>query len=151
MAIAFSRRLKQLILGNSSYTDGSLKDVMTGFTLRIFSGSRPATPEEATLSAVLLTITGCEFLEAEYDATVGNVLLKKESAIWTATAGAGGTASWFRCYVTGGDTGINADTNYAYARIDGDVSDTTGDLVMSDKFLSVLESKTIDQFNIVIT
>lgn len=157
MAITLSRYLKKLILGNATLADGSLKDVMNPspnyMTLKVFNGSRPTNPDDVTTATPLLTMTGLQFGDADYDATIGAVVLKKNSVAWSAIPPSTGTATWFRCYVpdSGDSTGMTQDASFIYPRIDGTVGSVTGDLVMSDTTCTATVSKTIDQFNISIT
>lgn len=149
MAITLSRYLKRQLLGDASITDGSMLDCFTNFTLILLDGAQPATPETSTTANTLLSITGCDFKNAAYISTVGNVILQKETAAWSNLAAASGTATWFRCYLpASGDSGKSADMAYLYSRFDGSVNNTTGDIVLSDTYIISGESKTIDQFNL---
>jgi len=150
MSIALSRRLKQIVLGHDVLTDSSLRDALPNFTLCIFGGTRPTTPESSTSEIPLLTYYPCNFLGSDYDSTIENVVLKKTSAVWVDVADGTGTAVWFRVFINGADTGRNADTFFTYSRIDGDVSETVGDLVLSDVSITIAGTKVIDQFNITI-
>ena len=153
MAIKLSVKLKRLLLGDVTLTDGSLKDVLTEFSIHIFSGTIPDSPETAKSGSdtLLATYPGCSFLDAVYDSTLDNVVLKKEVAGWSVLAIASGQAGWFRCFMPSPDDGLVADIYKAYMRIDGEISESDGDLVFSNKLFTINTSKTIDQFNISIT
>lgn len=149
MAITLSRYLKRQLLGDTSITDGSFLDRFANFTILMLDGAQPTTPETSTTATTLLSISGCDFKNAAYISNIGNVILQKETAAWSNIAAASGTATWFRCYIpSSGDAGKTADLSYSYARFDGSVSSTTGDIVLSDTYITLGESKTIDQFNL---
>lgn len=89
-------------------------DIGAGAILRIYSGSRPATPETAIGAQVLLatvTITG------SFTSTGGVLTAADPGAVAIA---ASGTAAWFRLLAASGPT----------AKIDGTVGTSGADLIV---------------------
>ena len=68
-----------------------------GGTLKIYTGSQPATADTAPSGTLLCTIT---LPATPFGAASGGVASK--SGTWSAAAGAGGTAGWFRIETSGG-------------------------------------------------
>lgn len=83
-------------------------DIGSGSTIKIYSGSKPATPETAATGTLLVTIP----VTGSFTAT-GGVLTASDPA--SANPAADGTAGYFRIATSGGT-----------AKLDGTVTNTAG-------------------------
>lgn len=113
--------------------------------LKIYSGTVPATADDALGSAVLLctisnngTATGLTF-----DAAASSgVLAKASGEVWKGTNAASGTASFYR-FVAPGDTGALSTTE---ARMQGAIAVSGAELNLSSTTLTAAAEQTIDYF-----
>jgi hypothetical protein len=109
MAIRFSTGLKNRILNLTTGTPpgSSLGDAIDDGQLIIYSGSPPASPDDAATGTVLVTYvenaTGSFNLTFEAS-TSGGSLVKAASQTWSGVSSASGTGGYFR-YVVSGDDG----------------------------------------------
>ena len=97
--------------------NAALDTPLSSGTIEIYDGSQPATPDVAVTSQNLLatmTIGSTAFGAASGGTQTAN-------AITSGVAGATGTASWFRCYKTGG----------AVAVLDGSVGTSGCDMTIA--------------------
>lgn len=112
---------------------GSLKAAFDGGLIKVYSGTEPASPDDAATGDLLWTIsvdgdgTGLTF-----DATpVGRALVKPSAAAWQG-ATAAGTAGYFRV-VAPSDDGLASTTQ---RRVQGSVGSVAGvDMYMADTTL----------------
>ena len=82
--------------------NAALDTPLSSGTIEIYDGSQPATPDVAVTSQNLLaTMT---IGSTAFGAASGGT--KTANAITSGVAGATGTASWFRCYKTGGSVAV---------------------------------------------
>lgn len=133
----------------------SLADIFKYGVIRIYSGSQPASPQEAETGTLLLEISesgGAFVADADangllWDAYVDGVLSKDGSQTWSGAGIATGTAGWGRVYDNGFDTG--ADAGEAFNRIDFSVGTTGADLTMATA-VTIGNTKTIDSFDLII-
>jgi hypothetical protein len=107
-------------------------DIGTSAKLRIYSGSRPTNVNTAIGAQVLLVELICN---ASAFGTVGTGALTA-GAIANGTAGATGTASFFRLFKSDGTT----------ATIDGDVSTSGADLNLSSTSISSTQTVSVSSF-----
>lgn len=133
---------------------GSLKDTMRNGRLVLYTGSQPATADDAVTSP-LVTITessgdftageednGLEFGDAD-----DGELSKASGETWSGEATATGTAGWFRFYGNATDAGAE-DTAGTLPRIDGSVGTSGADLNMSSTSITSGATYTIDSFKL---
>ena len=111
MALGMSTTLRNNML------DAITSQAGTSAKLRFYNGTRPATGGTATTLLAELTCNATAFAPAA-STGIGGVLTL--NSITSATASAGGTATWFRI-VTSGGTFV----------VDGDVGTSGSDLNMS--------------------
>jgi hypothetical protein len=128
-------------------TDG-IKSTFTSGYINIYTGSQPATADDAVPgTAVLLAIisnngtaTGVTF-----DAPVAGKISKAAAETWSDTALATGSAGWFRLYRSA-DNPATSDTTLA--RIDGAVSTSGAELNISNTSVVIAAVQTVTQFDI---
>lgn len=121
-------------LRNKMLDTGSFKSIMALCFINIYSGTRPASANDAVPggSVLLATITkdgdGTTGLSWDTAAAAG-VLLKHQSHVWRdSSINANGIAGWFRIYEAG-DTPANASSSAA--RADGTCGTSGADLNLS--------------------
>jgi len=144
MAIKTSTGLRNQLLDTSS-----LKTILTGGFINIYSGTPPVTADDAVSSTNLLvtisvnnTGTGLSFDTS----AVNGALAKNPAEVWSGTITATGTASYYR-FVGATDTGVASTTE---PRIQGTVGTAVADLNLASVSLTVGVLQTIDFFTIVI-
>jgi len=121
--------LKSTALKNDCLTSGSLKSLLDGGFLRIYSGTVPATADAVATGAAELL----KFTESDDGTTgltfatpaVGGVISKNASEVWKGTAGATGTATFWR-FTVGSDDGLGAAGGSDY-RLQGTVGTSIAD------------------------
>lgn len=121
----------------------ALKTQFDGGTIRIFSGTRPATPSAAETGTLLgvVTLRGEPGVGLEYQVVEAN--LAKPMTPWVFTALADGDAEWFR--VVGADD--DHLLNYNVPRLDGDIDVVSpADMVWSSVTVAKGMHYTIDEF-----
>lgn len=144
MTIRFSTGLRNNMLGAVG-----LKGAMDGGKLIFYTGSQPASADNAATGTKLLEITvngdGVTFLN--FDAPSASVLQKAAGETWSGTGLANGVAGWCRFY--GDPVADNGSTvSTVHPRIDGSVSKTSGDINLSNTTIVTGQPNTIDQYTI---
>lgn len=122
--------------------DSGFQSVFNSGTLRIYSGSKPATANLAPTGTLLAAIT----LPADAFAAAASGAIAK-SGTWQDTSADGtGTAGWFRLSAASDDLSLDG----AFARIDGTVTATGGggDLTLDNTSIAAAQSVTISTFTI---
>ena len=143
MAIKLSTGLRGKLMDT-----GSLKAVMAGGLIRIYSGVAPADADAAVTGTLLCTVsnnstgTGINFDAA----AVAGVISKATAETWSGTNAATGTATYFR-HVAAGDDGTLSTTQ---ARIQGTISTVGADLNLSSVALVSGAAQTIDYYSVTI-
>lgn len=109
--------------------EGSLRDVLTGCSIMIYTGAVPPNADAAIGAATLLcTISGTpNGIEFEASSSAG-VLLKSAGQAWEGTNSASGNATFFRI-VEDTDTGVSSTTE---VRLQGTVGILAADLELSN-------------------
>lgn len=134
-------------LRNKMLDTAPLKTVMALGFLKLYSGTAPASADEALGAAVLLvTISvnaGGTGLTFEAAAAAG-VLSKNAGEVWQGTVGTSGTPTFFR-FVAVGDTGALSTTE---ARLQGTVGVLGAELNLSAASLTASSVQTINHFNV---
>lgn len=138
MAVKVSTGLRNALLDSAS-----LKDILDGGFLDIYSGTIPATADDALTGATLLCRVSNGGSGLTFDTSaVGGVLSKNPSEVWQGLNTASGVASFFR-FVTAADTGAASDTE---ERIQGTVAVLGADLNISNTSLTVSAPQAIQFF-----
>lgn len=131
MALRLSQGLRNGLLGSNS-----VKSLLDGGNIRVYTGSQPASPEAIETGTLLVTVgatTGGTGGLTWGTASSGG--LSKNAAQWSGTCSVAGVAGWFRCYDNKVFTG--SDGAGTAARFDGDIGTVTGDLRLSSTTLAV--------------
>jgi len=135
-------------LRNTMLDSQSLKSVMDGGLLHIYSGTAPATADDSVGSATpILTISvdgtggGLHFSSTAENGAIG----KDTAEVWKGTIQATDTATWFRL-VASGDTGGSSGTE---ARIQGSIGVAGADMLMANTTLTASEEFTLNYFTVV--
>lgn len=130
-------------------TSKGFLDVMRHGTIKIYTGSQPATADTAESGSVLVQITvdggtftkGTSTYGLDFDAPSSGVLSKATAETWKGTASATGTAGWFRFY----DNSLTTGASTTAIRMDGAVAASGEELDMSTSVTSG-QVITIDSF-----
>ena len=146
MAIRFSTGLKDAILGTSGMK-GSLD---TG-AIYIYTGAQPTTADTGSSGTLLGTVTvsagALPGAEISFDAPSSGVLSKAAAEAWQFTGVADGTAGWFR-YVGDPTNDDGTTTSTTYARMDGSIARTGGDMNLSNTSITIGAPNTVDVFQV---
>jgi hypothetical protein len=132
---------------------GSLKDIFRDGILEIYSGSQPASPDDAVVGTKLIRVTVASGawvagapengLEFENDPLDGEI--EKNAEVWSGLGLAGGIASWFRLIANPTDTGGISST---LPRMDGSVGISGADINMPNTTITVGNAYTVDSFKL---
>jgi hypothetical protein len=134
-------------LRNGMLATDSFKNLMDGSFLNIYSGTVPASADDALGSAVLL----CTITESDDGTTgltfgtpVNGVIPKTTSEVWEGTNVASGTASFWRLE-TSSDTGASSTTEH---RVQGTIGSVGTDMLASNNALTEDEVFPLNYFNV---
>jgi hypothetical protein len=124
----------------------SIQDIFKDGFIDIYSGSQPASADDAPTGTKLATIySDGAAAGLEFDDAVAGVLSKKSAETWSGPGLApGGTAGWFR-FRAAGDSGTQNTTD---ERIDGAVATAGAQLNMSATSIVADAIQTINTFTI---
>lgn len=132
---------------------GSLKDTLKDGVLELYSGSQPASPDDAVVGTKLIRITVAQGawaagafdngLEFEDDPLDGE--MEKNAEVWSGLGLATGIASWFRFKANPAD-GDGVST--VLPRIDGSVGISGADINMPNTTITVGNAYTVDSFKL---
>ena len=143
MGIQVSTGLRNGLLDSNSF-----KDALDGGLLYIYSGTPPASVNDAlsgnTLLSTISLSGGGSGINFEPNAVAG-VLSKAAAETWQGTNAASGTATFFRFCEAGGDPSAASSTEQ---RIQGSVGVAGADLNLSSVSLTAAATQTIDFFNV---
>jgi len=142
MALKTSTGLRDKLL-----VTGSLRTIFAAGFVRIYSGTVPATADDAVTSGNLLcTITINDTgVGVNFETTAsGGVLSKLATETWKGTNAATGIATFFR-HVTASDTGVTSTTE---ARMQGLISTAGAELNFSSTGLTANAVQTIDYYSV---
>jgi len=134
---------------------GSLKDIFKDGILKIYSGSQPASADNAVAGTELLAISvasgafvaGTPTNGLEFGAAAAGAI-SKSTAVWSDTGIASGTAGCFRLYANASDANGEDTTPFLYPRLDGSVGTSGAELNMSSTSITIGATTTIDTFTI---
>lgn len=138
-------------LRNKLLDTGALRNVMAGGFIKIYSGTAPASADDAIGGGNTLLVTisvNSSGTGLTFDTTaVNGTIAKAPAEIWSGVNVAAGTASFYRL-VTSTDTGVSSDTQ---ARIQGDIATAGADMNFTSTALSLSATQTIDYFVVALT
>jgi hypothetical protein len=133
-------------LANKKLDTGSVKSIMAGGLIKIYTGTEPADADAAVTGTLLVTISiGSTGTGINFDtAAAAGVLAKAPAETWSGVNAATGTAGYFR-HVASGDTGASSTTQ---ARIQGSVGTVGADLNLTSVSLVSGATQTIDFYTV---
>lgn len=121
----------------------SLKDIFDGGSIKIYTGTQPASADTAPSGTLLVTIqNGGSGIT--WDAADAGSIAKAAAETWSGVCGNTGTAGWFRIQAAG-DLGT---TNTTDCRIDGAVATSGSQLNVSSTAFVSGATETITSFAI---
>lgn len=131
---------------------GSFQDLMLDGVLEIYSGSQPASADDAETGTKLVRITigsgaftpGSATNGLEFDPVINGVISKASDEIWSGVGLVAGTAGWFRFYSNDYDSGADETA----VRFDGSVGTSGAQLNLSSVSVAVGATITIDSFSV---
>ena len=132
-------------LRNHMLASGSFKDAVNGTVLRVYSGTAPASADDAIGAAVLLCTISVDGTGTgvTLDASAsGGVINKNPSEVWTGDVTTSGTASFFRMEFSS-DTGA---FSTSAARLQGTVGLVGADLNFSSVSLTAGDARRVNYF-----
>lgn len=142
-------------LRNAMLNATGLKGGLADGKIKIFTGSQPASANNAESGTLLLEITldagafshGSATNGLEFDAPASGVIAKAAAETWRGVAVADGTAGWGRFVANPTDAGGSSTT---LLRLDFSVSLSGGggDVILSDITLETDQSVTCDVFQL---
>ena len=152
MAIRLSTGLRNMLMGDGGNNDGSFQQVLKDGVLELYSGSRPASADDAETGAKLVRITvdggaftpGSPTNGLEFDNAVAGKVSKAAAETWQGTALATGVAGWFRFYAN--DYGAGASSSAV--RFDGTVGTSGADCNISSTQITAGATQTVDSFDV---
>lgn len=134
---------------NFLVSDGSLKGALDGSVIRLYSGTPPASANDAVpasadeLCVVSVDDTGTG-ITFEASSQPG-LLLKTAAEVWEGTVAANGTATWFRVTTPADD----ASASTTLVRLQGSVAQAGGDMQITNPDLISGEPQRVDYLSIV--
>jgi hypothetical protein len=134
---------------------GALKTALADGVILIYSGSQPASANDAVSGTLLGRVTlnaaawtaGAATNGLEFATPAAREMTKAVAEVWQFAGIANGTAGWFRFVGNGADAGA-ADTTEALPRIDGRIATTGAEMNMSNLNVVTGAITTIDSFTL---
>jgi len=141
MALRLSTGLRQALLGTADF-----KTEFTASFVNIYSGSQPTSPDDPASGTLLATIySDGAAVGINFDVPVAGVISKAVAETWSGTAGATGTAGYFRLFEATDDPSLASTTD---SRMDGAIATSGGELNMSSTAIVVSAVQTITSFDV---
>lgn len=137
MAFSYSTGFVHKIFNNASNGGAGFAEIFKDGVIEVYSGNRPVSADAAKSGNLLGTITvnggaftpGSATNGLEFGTASDRSIDKASAETWQFTAGASGTASWFRLKGNATDEGSSSTS---LPRIDGTISAFGGDATLSD-------------------
>jgi hypothetical protein len=125
----------------------ALQDVFKDGFVKIYTGTQPASADEAPSGTLLVTIySDGSSAGLEFDDATSGTLTKKATETWSGTAVQTGTAGWFRLQAPGDGEGASITDE----RMDGAIATSGAQLNMSSTSIVQGAVQTINSFSITI-
>lgn len=133
----------------------AIKTQLENGSIEIYSGSQPATANDAVTGTLLGRVTlnggawspGVATNGLEFDAAAARQMSKAAAETWQFVGIASGTAGWFRFRGNAADAGA-ADALEALPRIDGRIANAGAEMNMSNLNVVIGGVTTIDSFTL---
>lgn len=133
-------------LRNKLLDTGSLATLMAGGLIKIYSGSPPASADDAASGSLLCTIslnsTGTGVNMASTASS--GVLAKSTAETWSGVVALSGAATYYR-HVAASDTGASSTTQ---ARLQGEIATAGAELNLSSTTLTSGATQTVDYYSV---
>lgn len=129
---------------------GHFKAAMDGGLLVMYSGTPPATADDAlsgNTALVTISLTGGGGGISFATNAIAGVLSKAPGETWQGTNVATDTATFFRFYESGGDPALASTTE---KRFQGSVGVISTDIILGDAALAISGVTPMDSFNVTI-
>ncbi len=144
MALSLSTGLRDGILGTSA-----LQALLDGGEINIWSGSAPASADDAATGVLLVTVgegssNGTD-ATLEFQTTITSGVMSKRSTTWDGIGLADGTAGYFRYCASTADAHGSSTTE---VRVQGSVATSGAELNMSSTSITSAATTTVDTFDI---
>jgi len=141
MALRLSTGLRQALLGSADF-----KTEFTASFINIYSGSQPTSSDDPASGTLLATIySDGAAVGINFDAPVAGVISKAVAETWSGTAGATGTAGYYRLFEATDDPSLASTTG---SRMDGAIATSGGELNMSSTAIVIAAVQTITSFDV---
>ena len=135
MALKLSTGLVNATMADKSFKAALEGTGAAGFFIDIYSGARPASPNDAATGTKLARITAAAGARLHFAAAaVDGVIAKAAAETWQATGLANGAAGYFRV-VTDADAGDTSSTNAI--RVDGVIAVSGSDMDMTNTSIAL--------------
>lgn len=134
-------------LRNKLLDTGSLRSILDLGSLKMYSGTVPASADDALGSATLLTTITNDSTATGLTmdaAAVAGVLAKASAEVWSGVNVASGTATFYR-HVAVGDTGVSSTTQ---ARVQGTIALAGADMNLTSTTLANGATQTVDFYTL---
>lgn len=133
----------------------AVRSQLANGTIEIYSGSQPASANDAATGTLLgrVTLNAAAWAEGsatnglEFDAAAARQMTKATGEVWQFTGLSDGTAGWFRFRGNAADAGA-ADPTFLLPRIDGRIATTGAELNLSNLNIVTGATTTIDSFTL---
>lgn len=145
MTAKYSTGFRNALLGT-----GDLKTILTGFVLKVYDGTEPASADDAVAGTLLATYsTGGTGAGLALGTPADGSVSKVSGDAWSATAAASGTPKYFR-WEASADTGTSSTTAIRVQGKVGLLSDPTAQLALSSLAIVNGAPLTIDAASITV-
>lgn len=125
---------------NHMLEGGSVKGAFTTLELRLYSGTEPASADDAITGTKLVTIQGPAAAALAFDAAASGSLPKAAGQVWSGVAEAGGTATHFRLVDVADDDASSSSAK----RIQGKCGTSGAELNMTSTSIALGATQTVD-------
>jgi hypothetical protein len=137
MAFSYSTGFVHKIFNNTANGGLGFAEIFKDGVIEVYAGTRPVNADAAVSGTLLGTVTvnGGAFVAGqaanglEWGTAADRAIDKASAETWQFTAGASGTATWFRIKGNATDAGSSSTS---LPRIDGTISAFGGDATLSD-------------------
>jgi hypothetical protein len=141
MALRLSTGARNGLAGSKGF-----EELFNGGFIGLFSGSQPASADNAEGGGLLATISSSSGTGGIILGTAGGGIITKDASVMSGTCGTGGVAGWFRLYDSNKTTGSSGTA----VRMDGNFGVSGSDMVAANTTLVAGATTTIDEFSLTV-